>query len=233
MTAGEPARRARRQPLAELGGILRAARRRAELSQTQVAQALGLTQSVVSTRETGRSDMPTAELQRFVDLTRQPLVLAPGQGWSILAVPPPVQPNPRRDQDPERSVMVPVLGLGSAGPGVLNDPTDAGELDLAEEWYRHIDGMVRVRGDSMQPLLYDGDWVGVRLGEEHHQGDIVVASVGFDGEVVIKVWWGMLDDRAVLQSVNPSFGHVVCRPEDVTVHGLAYGLMRPRALRLP
>ncbi len=51
--------------------------------------------------------------------------------------------------------------------------------------------------------------------------------------MVVKVWWGVKDDWIILQSINPSYTHLVCRPEEVRVHGVAWGLLRAKLRHLP
>jgi transcriptional regulator with XRE-family HTH domain len=54
-----------RRLMAEFGGSLRAARERAGLTQEQVAQRLGLTQSFVSHVERGRRNLTTTAMGAF------------------------------------------------------------------------------------------------------------------------------------------------------------------------
>lgn len=73
---------------------------------------------------------------------------------------------------------------------------------------RHL--AVRVSGDSMTPLLHDGDTLLVRVGERHEQlvsGHIVIARRPDDGYVVKQL--GTIGPRELeLRSLNPAFPSV-------------------------
>jgi len=68
---------------------------------------------------------------------------------------------------------------------------------------------LNVRGDSMVPLLHDGDTVLVAMGRAHRIGDVVLAR-NDDGYVVKRL--ERITTRGVyLESLNPSHGDIVIR----------------------
>ncbi len=142
--------------MTDLPTALVAARQRSGLSQTQLAERLGVRSSTVSRREAGALQVLAPDLVRLAQALG--VRFAVGQdGWELLEPEPPFTPNPDRDGDVGGRLGVPGLGLGAAGSGVLNERPDGRTLDLDREWLRHVDGLADVRGDSMQPVLYDGD----------------------------------------------------------------------------
>jgi SOS-response transcriptional repressor LexA len=62
-----------------------------------------------------------------------------------------------------------------------------------------------VAGDSMQPLLHEGDVILVQIGSDVYEDTIVVARHPEDGYVVKRVAH-VADDEIELTSLNPAFG---------------------------
>ena len=63
---------------------------------------------------------------------------------------------------------------------------------------------LRVTGDSMVPLLHDGDTILVKLGDEIVPDAVVVARVP-DGGYVVKRVGGVAGSRVELESLNPDY----------------------------
>jgi transcriptional regulator with XRE-family HTH domain len=67
----------------DLAGALRRVRRIADLSQRELAQACGLSQSAIAQAETGRRDLPVSVLVTVVEVAGLRLVLMTGDGQVI------------------------------------------------------------------------------------------------------------------------------------------------------
>jgi SOS-response transcriptional repressor LexA len=67
---------------------------------------------------------------------------------------------------------------------------------------------LRVTGDSMVPLLHDGDTILVKLGDELVRDAVVVARVP-DGGYVVKRVGGIAGSRVELASLNPNYPPIV------------------------
>jgi len=67
---------------------------------------------------------------------------------------------------------------------------------------------LRVTGDSMVPLLHDGDTILVKLGDELVPDAVVVARVP-DGGYVVKRVGGLAGSRVELESFNPDYPPIV------------------------
>lgn len=67
---------------------------------------------------------------------------------------------------------------------------------------------LRVTGDSMVPLLHDGDTILVKLGDELVPDAVVVARVP-DGGYVVKRVGGVVGSRVELASLNPEYPPIV------------------------
>lgn len=76
-----------------------------------------------------------------------------------------------------------------------------------------------VRGDSMQPLLHDGDTLLVRVGSACTLGDVVVARQPDDGYVVKRVG-GRADDQVRLAADNPRYPDVLLPDDPALIVGV-------------
>lgn len=221
---------------AAVGQALRLAREQAGWSQTELARRVGMDRSLLSRREAGLIPTPARVIREIAAATNRVIAVS-SAGWSVIEpTPPTIAPNPARDLplDPpaDRPFRIPLLGTASAGPGSWQDDGPHDTVSLAAAWLTRLDGAVRVHGDSMSPLLRDGDIVGVRLGEDFEIGDVVVAIASY-GECVIKVYAGQTDGVLSLTSANPRYPGAIGTPEELNIQGVAYGLLRPQRLRVP
>lgn len=216
-----------------LGTALADVRSRLGQSQNALAEQLGVRQATVSMRERGAVGLTITELERFVAKTGHALVLTP-EGWDPVELPRPDLLPRIPDEWPEQ--MASVLGGAAAGVGVLNDQLAEREVWALADWLERIDGLVRVKGNSMEPLLKDGDLVGVQPEVEPRVGDVVVVEYPEqEGEIVVKLWAGYSPDGrwAGLTGLNPPGIFIHCRPEAIRVRGKALGLFRDGAFRVP
>jgi SOS-response transcriptional repressor LexA len=142
--------------------------------------------------------------------------------------------NPDELQEPRTVVpaavgktMVPVLGSAAAAgmePAVEPIGDYLSAFDEEEDWpdehpYRQGYFCLRVEGDSMSPAIPHGAMLYVAVGEYPERGDIVVARLADQGEVVVKEYHrrnGLIELRAVNpdgQSYNidlkTEFGRIV------------------------
>ena len=77
---------------------------------------------------------------------------------------------------------------------------------------------LRVTGDSMVPLLHDGDTILVKLGDEIVPDAVVVARVP-DGGYVVKRVGGIAGSRVELESLNPDYPPIVIARDPSLVLG--------------
>ena len=77
---------------------------------------------------------------------------------------------------------------------------------------------LRVTGDSMVPLLHDGDTILVKLGDELVPDAVVVARVP-DGGYVVKRVGGLAGSRVELVSLNPDYPPIVISRDPSLVLG--------------
>lgn len=120
-----------------------------------------------------------------------------------------------------RGGYAPRFALGvAAGTGreLWDEPADAW-LAIPPEVAPGQHVALTVRGDSMTPLLHDGDTLLVRVGSELAIGDVVVARRPDDGYVVKRVAH-VTCDGVVLGSDNPAYADLVIPRDPALVVGV-------------
>jgi len=167
----------------QVGETIKAMRKKSKLTQTDIAQLLQIHQTAVSQWEKGRTLPDVLSLKRLSELFCVPME-------SLLKGDAEIEANPEwyeavRDKLKHRRLRVPILGSVQAGVPVSAIEDIIGYEDISEEY---SDGReyfcLRVRGDSMEPRLVEGDVVIVRHQQSADTGDIVVAMI--DGETTVK-----------------------------------------------
>ena len=122
-------------------------------------------------------------------------------------------------------VDIPRLDLGaSAGPGAAaGDPQAFDNFRFSERWVREMGleagalSAIRVRGDSMEPLLRDGDDVIVDCRDLPFRDGVHV--VRMDDNLLVKRIAAQGQGRLTLLSQNMAYPPVDVRSEDVEIIG--------------
>lgn len=140
-------------------------------SQQKLAQKLNVSRSTVAMWETGSSEPSLQMIQRIADV----LSVSVAELFGGPA-----------DPSAHKGILIPVLGCVQAGlpneavEDVLDYEEITPELASTGEFFA-----LRVRGDSMEPRMVEGDVVIVRKQDDADSGDVVVALVNGD-EATIK-----------------------------------------------
>ena len=193
-----------------LGETIRLLRKKSKLNQTELAEAVGIHQTAVSQWEKGRTAPDVLSLRRISELFGLPME-------SILRGDVEMEPNPEwysavKDEVKRRRRRMPILGSVQAGVPVSAVEDIVGYIDIAEEYDldAHEYFGLRVRGESMQPRLLEGDTVIVRQQPDADTGDVVVALI--DGEATVKKL-RKTESGVELIPFNPSFDTLVYENE--------------------
>lgn len=92
----------------------------------------------------------------------------------------------------EKLIKLPIIGKVAAGYDALAEENHIGvelvSADLISDGYEYA--WLKVKGDSMSPLILDGDLVLIRLQEEVDSGDIAVVIVDEENGVIKRVKYG-------------------------------------------
>lgn len=140
-------------------------------------------------------------------------------------------PDEENSRDPARKqprggwIAIPRLPLSaSAGPGAFADEEEPfGAFGVTEQWLREqgLDATmlsaIAVAGDSMEPVLYDGDEILVDRTPRAPRDGIHVVRV--DGALLVKRLEIGRPGLFVLRSVNPAYDPIELPPAEVEVIG--------------
>lgn len=133
--------------------------------------------------------------------------------------------GPREIQNPGEweSTQLPLLGHIQAGElhEALENPDE--RVELPGFVARGADFALRVRGDSMQPTLLEGDMVLVRRDAAPEPGQLVAARIG--SEYTLKRY-EIVEGVPTLVADNPDWKPVRCGPK-VRILGVVTGSYRP------
>jgi transcriptional regulator with XRE-family HTH domain len=115
------------------------------------------------------------------------------------------------DFDPETGVMIPVYEMDvSGGPGapILEFAETRYKLHFTRKWLKDVKAkpeeirVARVRGDSMQPTLWDNDKVVIHMGLTRIRNERLFA-LAYAGEARVKRLYQLADGRLRVVSDNP------------------------------
>ena len=192
--------------------------RRLELGLTveELAQQLGYKdKSSISKIENGKADIPQAKVELFARALRTTTAYLMGVDGP--ALPPGCEPMPPMRQ-------LPLVGRIACGMPILAEQNIEGMISVPEGW--RADFVLTCRGDSMAPLILDGDLVAVRSQPEVENGEIAVVRI--DDEATLKKV-NFDGTTMVLQPLNPAYPlmtYTGAALADVHIEGKAVGLCR-------
>lgn len=167
---------------------LKAARKAKGLTQTEVAQAIGLTQNGYSYWENGKAKIDKDQILKLAALFEVSVDYLLGN----------------TEVPVSSGVRIPVLGDVAAGIPIeaITDIVDYEEIDAALARTGEFFGL-RIKGASMEPRMREGDVVIVRQQDTAETGDTVVVLVNGDTASVKKIKYGQ--DGITLLPTNPAY----------------------------
>lgn len=187
-----------------LGGKIRNARKAAGMTQRQLADKIGCTNTSISNWEKGVSSPDPDTIQNLC----WALCVEPNYFFSVSgateAVVPDAMPVP---------VMraIPLLGAIACGEPVLAEQNIEGFLSMPDNI--DADFCLRCKGDSMiNARIFDGDIVYIRQQETIENGEI--AAVLIDNEATLKRV-RLFKDHVSLEPENPQYRPIVLWNEDM------------------
>ena len=173
------------------------------LSQGQLADALSITRQAVSKWERDEAT-PNPEAVRCMA--------------SIFGVTTDYLLGADTHVNPTGKAIIPVLGDVAAGIPIeaIQDIVDYEEIDQAMASTGEFFGL-RLKGDSMEPRMKDGDVVIVRKQEDAETGDIVVAMVNGDSATIKRIKKGpsgitLIPNNPVFDPLFYSYDEVASLP---------------------
>lgn len=170
---------------------IKSLRAEAGIKQIDLAQRLNVGQNTISNWENGKTEPDAESLQ----------VMATIFGVSIDYI---LGHSMVRNSESSKGTTIPVLGDVAAGIPIeaITDIVDYEEIDAALARTGEFFGL-RIKGDSMEPRMKEGDVVIVRQQDTADTGDTVVVLVNGDSATVKKIKYG--PDGITLLPTNPAF----------------------------
>lgn len=190
------------------GEHLKEARKAKGLSQAEISRLLGVSQQAVGKWETGRSTpdpQAISKLAEILDTTADKLLGINREKQN--------RPVGRYAFSTYAESLIPVVGTVRAGYGAL-----AFEEDYGQEYANVKDPenyfYLVVKGDSMEPRIFDGDLALVRRQNTLDNGDLGVMVYGSDGEGTLKRFI-QRGSAVVLQPFNSKYEEKIIKGEDL------------------
>ena len=169
---------------------IKSAREDLKLTKRELAKRIGVHESSINKYEKGLVDIPLSkisELARVLRVTEAYLM-----GWE------------EKSEQKTQGLQIPVLGTVAAGIPIsaVEDILDYEEVP--QSWKSQGEFFaLRIKGDSMQPKMDDGDVVIVRQQSDANSGDTVIALVNGDDATCKKLQ--KTENGIMLVSTNQNY----------------------------
>ena len=167
---------------------LKVLRKKAKLTQAEIASQLGVDRSTYAKYENGQSEPNFEIMQRLSSLFGVSVDFLIGS----------------TSQPGKNGIWIPVLGDVAAGIPIeaITDIVDYEEIDAAMAATGDYFGL-RIKGSSMEPRMREGDVVIVRKQDDADNGDTAVVLVNGDSATVKKI--KKMPDGIQLIPTNPDY----------------------------
>lgn len=180
---------------------LREIRKQNNMSQQELARILGVTQATLSGWENEKYQIDNKSLMTCAELFEVSLDTLFGR-------------NSDSSPTPKKGKKIPVLGRVAAGIPIdaITDVLDYEEIDESLARTGEFFGL-KIKGDSMEPRIKDGDVVIVRQQPEVESGQIAIVRVNGDDATCKKLI--MHENGVSLVSLNPSYSPMFYTAEEI------------------
>ena len=176
---------------------LKQLRNEKKINQRELANFLKVAPSTISMYESGQREPNFEVLESLADFFNVDLnyLLGKSDKTTKLMI---------EDSQPPQGLKIPVLGTVAAGMPIsaVEDILDYEEVPQSWENQGEFFGL-RIKGDSMQPKMDDGDVVIVRQQSDANSGDTVIALVNGDDATCKKLQ--KTENGIMLVSTNPNY----------------------------
>lgn len=176
-----------------IGKKIRELRKQKGLTQTQLADELNVEFSNVSKWELGKNDPSKELIAKMAKLFNVSIEYLLG-----------ITDTPTPDTLPTATVKIPLLGNIAAGQPIEAIENVEDYVYISEDMSRHGTYFaLKVKGNSMEPRIYEGDIAIIRHQSTVNNGEIAAVKVNGDDVTLKKVEY--VKDGVKLIGLNPSF----------------------------
>lgn len=176
---------------------LKQLRNEKKINQRELANFLKVAPSTISMYESGQREPNFEVLESLADFFNVDLnyLLGKSDKTTKLMI---------EDSQPPQGLQIPVLGTVAAGIPIsaVEDILDYEEIDSSFQSQGEFFAL-RIKGDSMQPKMDDGDVVIVKQQSDANSGDTVIALVNGDEATCKKLQ--KTENGIMLVSTNPDY----------------------------
>lgn len=190
----------------EVGGRIKAVRQSKKITQKELADKIGISQTAIALWENGSRSTSLDLIDKIaecLDISAGYLLFGEKDIEDV--------PAPRIKR---KGVIINVLGRVAAGVPIeaITDIIDTEEI--TEEMARTGDFFgLQIKGDSMEPRMTEGDVVIVRQQDDAESGDIVIATINGNEATCKRL--RKYRDGIELISNNPSYEPMFFSNEDI------------------
>lgn len=176
---------------------LKQLRNEKKINQRELANFLKVAPSTISMYESGQREPNFEVLESLADFFNVDLNYLLGKSDKTTKL-------MLEDSQPPQGLQIPVLGTVAAGIPIsaVEDILDYEEIDSSYQSQGEFFAL-RIKGDSMQPKMDDGDVVIVRQQSDANSGDTVIALVNGDDATCKKLQ--KTENGIMLVSTNPNY----------------------------
>lgn len=116
-------------------------------------------------------------------------------------------------------VNLPLVGKSAANPTELT----YGDVEIEHDDFTHVphgaDTAIRIQGDSMEPLIHDGQIIFYHQQEEVENGEIAIVEIDGDGVTCKQIYYDYTSDEVILRSINKKYEPRHVKDDQVRIIG--------------
>lgn len=180
-------------------------RKELNLSQEDFAKKLNVSKQSIFNYETNKRQIPIDLLLNISKIFNVPI-----ENFfydTLLAT------TKKTDIHSENLKKIPIISRVSAGTGVFGIDDILDWLEIPTSLCRNCDYATFIKGDSMEPKIYDGDLILVQKTNILENGSIGVFRLGED-VYCKKFYQNPITKETVLKSLNPNYKNIDITEED-------------------
>ncbi|MCG0846431.1 LexA family transcriptional regulator [Lactiplantibacillus plantarum] len=116
-------------------------------------------------------------------------------------------------------VNLPLVGKSAASPTELT----YGDVEIEHDDFTDVphgaDTAIRIQGDSMEPLIHDGQIIFYHQQEEVENGEIAIVEIDGDGVTCKQIYYDYTSDEVILRSINKKYEPRHVKDDQVRIIG--------------
>ncbi|WP_072539602.1 XRE family transcriptional regulator [Lactiplantibacillus plantarum] len=116
-------------------------------------------------------------------------------------------------------VNLPLVGKSAANPTELT----YGDVEIEHDDFTNVphgaDTAIRIQGDSMEPLIHDGQIIFYHQQEEVENGEIAIVEIDGDGVTCKQIYYDYTSDEVILRSINKKYEPRHVKDDQVRIIG--------------